>query len=72
MLFRSTFSRLARAYRTMRGGDALFVLGTLLRDYDDLPGLDVPEPSPQTSGVHLADPATQARRRPSPRASWRT
>ena len=56
-----TFSRLARAYRTMRGGDALFVLGTLLRDYGDQPGLDVPEPSPQTPGVHLADPATRAR-----------
>lgn len=42
-----TFSRLARAYRTMRGGDALFVLGTLLRDYGDQPGLDVPEPSPR-------------------------
>ena len=27
----------------------------------DQPGLDVPEPSPQTPGVHLADPATRAR-----------
>ena len=56
-----TFARLARAYRTMRGDDAPFLLGTLLRDYGPLPDLEVPEPAPRTSGVHLADPATRTR-----------
>lgn len=57
----ATFAALTRAYRAMRGDDARFILGTLLRDHGNHPGLEVPEPSPETSGVHLADPATRTR-----------
>ena len=56
-----TYSQLSHAYRTMRGDDALFVLGSLLRDYGNQPGLEVPAASPRTTGVHLADPATRTR-----------
>ena len=55
------YSRLARAYRKMHGGDARFVLGTLLRDYGGQADLEVPEPSVQQPGAYLADPATRVR-----------
>lgn len=55
------YSQLVRAYRTMRGDDARYVLGTLLRDYGGHPELTVPAASPHREGVFVADPATRAR-----------
>ncbi len=55
------YSRLTHAYRKMHGTDALFVLGTLLRDYGGHSELEVPEPSIHQPGAYLADPGTGIR-----------
>lgn len=56
-----TYGRMVRAFMTAGEQGALFVLGTLVRDYGGHPGLEVTEPPERPAGVRLTDPATGIR-----------
>lgn len=56
-----TYGRLVGAFMTAGEQGALFVLGTLVRDYGGHPELEVSEPPERRAGVRLADPATGTR-----------
>lgn len=55
------FSEIVGAFRSMRGDDALFIVGTLLRDYGGRDDVQVPQPAGPPAGVQVSDPATRTR-----------